>query len=126
MATIRISLKDGVKMGDKTHMTVVMRELTPGDLIDAGMVSERAVETPEGYIFAVSPTLMGMHALARQIESIGDYDGVIELSDLRRFSREDFEAIQLEAQKLDDAVIEAVMQRGRSNASDEQSGMADN
>lgn len=126
MANIKVSLKDGVKLGGKTHMTVMMRELTPGDLIDAGMAAERAVETPDGYIFAVSPTLMGMYALARQIESVGDYDGVVELNDLRRFSREDFEAIQLEAQKLDDAVIKAVMQRGRSDASDDQSGTADN
>lgn len=125
MATITIPLKDGVTIGDKKHMAVVMRELTPGDIIDAGMVSERAVQTADGYIFAVSPTLMGMECLARQIESIGDYDGVVELSDLRRFSREDFEIIQMEAENLDQTVLEAVMQRGRSDTSADKSGTAD-
>jgi len=125
MANIKIPLNVGVKIGDKTHMFVLMRELTPGDIIDAGMASERAVETADGYIFAVSPTLMGMECLARQIESIGDYDGVVELSDLRRFSREDFEVIQLKAENLDQAVLEAVMHRGRPSASDDQSGTAD-
>ncbi|WP_043887794.1 phage tail assembly protein [Methylophaga thiooxydans] len=125
MATITISLEHGVKMGDKTHTTVLLRELTPGDIIDAGLASERVTASDDGYVFAVSPTLMGLHTLAKQIESIGDYDGIVDIDDLRKFHREDFELLQFHAERLDQAVLESVMQRGKHDASGGEPELAD-
>lgn len=125
MATITIPLEHGFKLGDKTHKTVVLRELTAGDIIDAGLASEQAVKTEDGYVISVSPTRMGLETLARQIQSIGDFDGIVEVSDLRKFHREDFELLQFKAEQLDQTVLEAVMERGKFDASGGKPELAD-
>ena len=117
MAKITIPLEKPVKFGDITCTNVVLREPTTADIIDAGLAAEQILATPDGYKVLVSPTLMGLEILTRQIESIGDYDGEVQMSDLRKFSREDFETIQYEAELIDQAVLEAVMRRGEDDAS---------
>lgn len=120
MASTKIELKHGVTLGEKKHMTVSIRELTPGDLIDAGLQSERIVDTEDGPAFAVSPTLMGLNTLARQLDKIGDVDAVFTVDDLKRFHREDFDYLQLVAEQIDQAVFKAILERGKSDASGNQ------
>ena len=126
MATIKISLAHPVKIGESTYDTVTLRELTPGDIIEASLESERAMLTEDGYQLLASSTLMGVNTLLRQIESIGDFKGPMTVKMLNAFHREDFELIQLEVEALDGAVMEAVKQRGRDDASDADDCATDN
>lgn len=116
MATVTVPLEDGFKVGDVTHHELVLRELTPADIVEASIESERAVMTENGYQFMVSPTMMGINTLLRQIESVGDFKGPFTKQMLSRLSRQDFEKLQMESELIDQAVMEAVNQRGRNAA----------
>lgn len=126
MASITIPLLKPVMIGEKEQREVVLGELSPNDIIEASLESERAVLTDQGYQFMISPALMGVNTLLRQIESIGDYTGPVTREILGRFSREDFELMQLEAEQIDNAVMEAVFTRGRNDASGGHAGTDDN
>lgn len=124
MAAITFPLHDGFKVGDVTHHEVALRELSPLDLIEASAESEKAVATPDGYQFLVSPTDMAINVLLRQIDSIGDFRGPFTRPMLSRFSRRDFELLQAKAEELDHAVLETVL-RGRADAPGAGAGAAD-
>jgi phage FluMu protein gp41 len=117
MASITVKLKHGWKIGETVHQEVILRELTPEDIVEASLESERAVMTEHGYQFMVSPTLMGVNSLLRQIEKVGDFNGAITRKMLARLDREDFERLQMESELLDQAAMEAVTERGRTDAS---------
>lgn len=116
MASITVKLKHGWKIGETVHQEVILRELTPEDIVEASLESERAVMTEHGYQFMVSPTLMGINSLLRQIDKVGDFNGGITRNMLGRLNREDWESIQMESEKLDMAVMEAITKRGRDDA----------
>lgn len=117
MANITVTLKDGWKLGETIHHEVILRELSPEDIVEASLESERAVMTEAGYQFLMSPTLMGINSLLRQIEQVGDFKGPFTRKMLSHLSRVDFEKLQMESELIDQAVMEAVTQRGRNDAS---------
>jgi len=117
MATVTVQLKHGWKIGETVHHEVILRELTPEDIIEASLESERAVMTEHGYQFMTSPTLMGVNSLLRQIDKVGDFNGAVTRNMLARLNREDFEKLQMESELLDQAAMEAVTERGRTDAS---------
>jgi phage FluMu protein gp41 len=124
MAEITVTLKDGWKLGETIHHEVILRELSPQDIVEASLESERAVMTEHGYQFMLSPTLMGINILLRQIEQVGDFKGPFTQKMLSRLSRQDFEILQMEIDQLDRAGSEALLKRGRSDASESGSGSA--
>lgn len=119
MANIIIKLTHPVTLGDSIHHEVTLRELTPEDIIESGLESERAVLTGDGYQFMISPTLMGINTLLRQIDAIGDFKGPFTIKMLNKLHREDFEVLNLKAEALDNAALEAVAKRGRLDESND-------
>lgn len=128
MATITVTLPIGWKTqrtsaaGTETvtHREAVLRELTPGDLINAGSDAEKVIRGDDGgYHLVQSPTLIGLHMLRRQIVRIGDIEGPMEVADLLRLAMQDFDALQNAADNLDAAALKAMQtadERGRSEA----------
>lgn len=113
MGQIAVTLKDGLKIGETVHVEAIIREPNVGDMIYATVESERMVHVPGGVPqFLVSPALMGLHTLARQIVRIGSYDGPLSIDDLKKLSLDDFSLLQRSVQELDAASLE-VAQRGR-------------
>lgn len=114
MATITITLKDGIKVGDDTLVEAVLRSPTAGDIIDAQEESEKLVQTIDGHRLVSSPTLSGAGMLRRQVVRIGNLQGPLSLDDLRKLSPRDMEALQIATGSLDDALaVEALSDRGR-------------
>lgn len=122
MASITVQLKHGWKIGDTVHDEVTLRELSADDIVEASLESERAVMTEHGYQFMLSPTLMGVNLMLRQIEKIGDFNGGVTRAMLARLHRDDFETLQLKVEELDKASSEAIQKRGRPGASESDTG----
>lgn len=116
MVNHSVQLNDGFKVGDATHKVAELRYPKAGDLIDANQESEVPVSTPSGYQLMVSPTLIGAHVLRRQVVRIGDYEGPLTLAELKRLSQTDLNLLQAEAERMDNALAEALVARGRSAA----------
>ena len=117
MAIEKVMLKKGLTVGDAVHTEAEIREATVGDFIEATEDSERLCLTPEGsYILVASPTLVGLNTLRRQIVRIGDYAGPLTLKELKMLSSVDVGRLQETAQKLENAAMAEVTDRGRDPA----------
>lgn len=127
MATITVPLPIGLKttrtsaagQEDVIHREAVLRELTTGDLINAGAEAEKVVLGDDGdYHLVQSPTLAGVHMLRRQIVRIGEIEGPLEIGELLKLDTADFTALQDAAERLDAAAVRAASgaaNRGRGD-----------
>ena len=120
MAEVTVELDMGLVVGEKTHKTATIRELTAGDIFDAQADSERVVATEEGPQLVASPSAVGIHTLRRQIAKIGDVEGPLSLGEMRKLHPVDLELLHEECSKLEQAVITSiasreVAQRGRTD-----------
>jgi len=120
-----IELTDGLTIGSVTYKTVVLRQLTAGDVQDASEASERLVATPTGDLALVSsPARMGREMLRRQVARLeddngGKFDGPLEPEDMARLTVTDLRALQMGVAILDAQVekaVEAMGTRGRADA----------
>ncbi len=123
MAIMTFNLEHGLQVGESAHFEVGLRELTPSDIFDAQMASEK-VGLIDGRPYAyVSNTQMGMELLCRQVEYIGKVQGPFTFKELMKLSPQDFSTLQQQAQVLDDAMLpeetlEALESRGRTEVAD--------
>lgn len=109
-----VPLTDGFKIGEHLHTEAELKECSAGDLIDATVDAERLVATREGdYVLVASPTLVGMHALRRQIVRIGEHQGPLTLAELKRLSGRDLNLLRNSAQALETASLKGVEERGK-------------
>lgn len=124
MATVKFNLKHGLTISDDVLKEVTLREVTAGDIIHATEESEKLVfaqvsKDKTEPMLVPSPGLMGVNVLRRQIKSIGNVKGPIDLSTLEKLSADDLELLQVKAEELETAALaetasEAVTQKGRS------------
>jgi phage FluMu protein gp41 len=112
MATIKVTLKDGLKIGEETHLEAELREANAGDMLDATEESERAVLTPEGYKLLISPTQVGAQTLCRQIVKIGSHPGPLTMAELKKLSGRDLNTLQNKAMQLESADSEGLDKLG--------------
>lgn len=116
MATITITLRDGIKVGEDTLVEAVIRTPTGGDIIDSQEESEKLVMTPGGPRLVSSPSLAGAGMLRRQVVRIGNLQGPLSREDLARLSPRDMRALQLAGESMENAVAgEALSDRGRDS-----------
>lgn len=124
MATQKITLKEGFKVGEKTYLDVSLRSLTAGDVMDANLDAERLEMVPQmnaagtvtgyGPEYVKSPTLVAMHTLRRQLSIVGLLEAPLEMDMLRKFSPDDMNLLARVANAMDTADLEAVT-RGRTD-----------
>lgn len=112
-----VTLIDGLKVGDKVHLEAELKLPDAQDIIDAGVQSERAVMTQQGWLLLTSPTLIAQHTLCRQIVRIGDHKGPLSMAELGKLSAVDLQLLQARADQLDRAIAEALEARGRAGGS---------
>jgi phage FluMu protein gp41 len=116
---IDVPLADGLKVGNDVLKDAVVRELGGADLIDAQFEAERLVETKTGPQFVTSPAAMGLALLRRQVVRVGNVQGPLAVSDLKKLSARDLTALQVAADTLDAAAAAAingaVADRGRAD-----------
>lgn len=127
MAEITVTLPIGLRatrtsaagQEEVIHREAVLRELTTGDLINAGAEAEKVVLGDDGeYHLVQSPTLAGVHMLRRQIVRIGDIEGPLEVGELLKLQTADFNALQDAAERLDEVALRAAKgasERGRGD-----------
>lgn len=124
MTNEKITLKDGLKVGEKTYLTVSLKSLTAGDVMDANLDAERLEMVPQmnaggaitgyGAEYVKSPTLVAMHTLRRQVSVVGLLDAPLEIEMLRKLSPDDINLLTGVANTMDAADLEAIT-RGRSD-----------
>ncbi|MBU1611929.1 MAG: phage tail assembly protein [Proteobacteria bacterium] len=124
MAQITITLFTGLKVGEEMLKDVTMRDVTAGDIIEANEESEKAVITTDGPQLVMSPTLVGLNVLRRQIVSIGNIKGPISISELKKLTPHDLNQLQVQADAMDDAVAAEIIgkemtKRGRAEGAAE-------
>lgn len=119
---ITVTLAHGLTIGDETHYKVVLREATAGDVLDAQEEAERLVFAPTGDggvepVLVASPSRVGIEVLRRQIASIGDISGPLDLKLMRRLDPEDLNLLLVKTNQLDGAAVsqarEGTTDRGR-------------
>jgi|SRR5690554_7801206 len=122
---ITVTLAYGLKVGEALHKDVVLREATAGDVLDAQAESERLMMVPsanDGFepMLVVSPSRVGVEVLRRQIVSVGDLSGPLDLKMLRRLDPEDLNLLLAKSEQLDGAAVgqtqDGVTQRGRGDS----------
>jgi phage FluMu protein gp41 len=128
MATIEFKLQKGIVVGDVANVDVVLRDPTAGDVIDSNVDAEKVVLVPIGVDgsgqpvvepqLVVSPTLVAINVLRRQIVSIGTISGPLERNMIDKLSPADINLMHKKAEELEKASME-VTQRGRSDGESE-------
>lgn len=122
--TIIVTLMYGLKIGDETHYQVVLREATAGDVLDAQEAGERLVFAPTGDggvepVLVASPSRVGIEVLRRQIASVGDISGPLDLALMRRLDPEDLNFLLIKSGQLDGAAVsqaqDGASKRGRDD-----------
>lgn len=91
MATIKGTLKHGLKIGDTVHKDYEIRESTTADMFDA----EDDAPTTKRLAFRGA-------LLARQIVKLGELSGPLDFSMVRKLHREDFDQLVDDQVKVDD------------------------
>lgn len=129
MAVREFELKHGLVIGNGIVKNVRLREPTAGDVIEAQDESEKLVMMPDPKngmtpTLVTSPARMGIEVLRRQILAIDDFNGPLDLSDMKRLHPEDLNLMQHEAEELEafaaaEFASQAVSQRGRSDGDSE-------
>ena len=92
MATVKGTLKHGLKVGDVRHCDFELRDSTTADMFDA------EDDAPAHKRLAFRGAL-----LARQIVKLGEMSGPLEFSMIRKLDREDFDQLvdaQVEVDEL--------------------------
>lgn len=112
MATITLTLKHGLKIGETVHTEAELREPSVGDMIDAVAESERVVmvedipgQAPRPALLA-SPVLVSINSIARQIVRVGTHPGPFTLAEMRRLHPDDLKLLQAHAALLESAALE--------------------
>lgn len=122
---ITVILAHGLKIGEVLSKEVVLREATAGDVLDAQAESERLMMVPNGAgghepMLVVSPSRVGVEVLRRQIVSIGDVSGPLDLKMLHRLDPEDLNLLLAKSEQLDGAAVgqtqDGATQRGRDDS----------
>lgn len=120
MKEVIVVLAHGLAVGEKVHLEAAIRELTAGDIFDAQTDAERLVQTEDGPQLVASPSAVGIHTLRRQIRRIGEVEGPLSITELRKLHPIDLERLQREAMTLEQAAFaevasREVAQRGRAD-----------
>lgn len=120
MAEHKLTLAKGITIGSVANTLATLRQLTAGDVIEAMEEAEKLlmVPGPNGFEprLVHSPALMSVHSLRRQIASIGEVKGPLEMEMFNTLSDEDLALLQEGCEKLDAAIAASLEQRGRSAA----------
>jgi phage FluMu protein gp41 len=121
MATIEFELIHGLRTGAGTtdemlHKSVRLRELNSRDVIDSQLAAERVVMSENGKAVAYcSEVLMGVEMMRRQIASIGNIPGPLDMKQIYALHPEDLKLMTEKASQLDD-LLEDTADRGRTDA----------
>jgi phage FluMu protein gp41 len=118
MAVMTFELEDGLKVGDTAHKEIGLRELTPSDVFEAQLASEKIGMINNRPYAYTSDIQMGMELLCRQVEYIGVVQGPFRVKELLKLSSKDFALLQQKSSELDNVifpqeVMEEVEVRGR-------------
>jgi len=121
MAVITFELLHGIEAkgsGDEPllYREVGLRELTTADLIKAQLDAEKVVVQNGKAVAYTSDVMYGLNLLCRQVDYIGEIKGPLSLKMLEKLHVDDFSLLQLKANELDGALMEALAERGRSNS----------
>lgn len=120
-----VTLIHGLKIGETECKDVVLREASAGDVLDAQEAAERLMMVPNsdgGFepMLVVSPSRVGVEVLRRQIVSIGDLSGPLDLKLMHRLHPEDLNRLLAKSEQLDGAAVaqtqEGATQRGRGDS----------
>lgn len=121
-ARITIALIHGLAIGEEVYKEVTLREPTAGDILDAQEASERLMMVPTGDdgvepMLVSSPSRSSMEVLRRQIVSVGDISGPLDMKLLRKLDPEDLDLLLATTGNLNAGSINQVQQevvkRGR-------------
>ena len=110
-ATVTVELTSPIMIGKEECNELILREANGGDVIEAQEESEKLVMTTDGPQLVVSPSLVGLNVLRRQIVTIGSVQGPFDIVTLKRLSVPDLTTVQNTADKMDQAQLVQILDR---------------
>ncbi|PIW30925.1 MAG: hypothetical protein COW30_01005 [Rhodospirillales bacterium CG15_BIG_FIL_POST_REV_8_21_14_020_66_15] len=119
MAEVRATLARGFRIGDAVYTTVVLKEATAGDVLDAEIAAERVYATAAGPVVHSSPAVAAFELLARQVDRLigeggEEFEGAVTAKMLRALPRLDLDLLMAESRTLENAAEREVLsERGR-------------
>lgn len=129
MATLNVTLSHGLKIGESVFKNAVIREATAGDYLECQEQSEKVVfipanpNEPAEPVFVSSPALMSSLMLCRQIKSIDDHSGPLDITELKSLHPVDLNLLMTATETLltsdVNALSKEVTERGRKSSSGE-------
>lgn len=129
MATLNVTLIHGLKIGESVFKNAVIREATAGDYLECQEQSEKVVfipanpNEPAEPVFVSSPALMSSLMLCRQIKSIDDHSGPLDITELKSLHPVDLNLLMTATETLltsdVNALSKEVAERGRQSSSGE-------
>jgi phage FluMu protein gp41 len=133
MAEVVVKLQHDFKYGGTEYRQITLTEVTTANIIEAHEESEKLVQVldkngEQAHEFVVSPTLVGINILRRQITKLGEVIVQLSVNDIKRLHPDDLDALQAAANKMDAAAVKAMedaAERGRPDASDGDDGKAE-
>lgn len=117
----QVTLEKGLMVGEKQHIKATLRPLSAGDIIAAMEESERVIMAPNGEgkfepTLLLSNALMGVNTLRRQVASLGEIQGPLEVEQFKLLSDIDLDLLQKGVTAMDMATAKAIVERGRDVA----------
>lgn len=122
MSDVTFELIHGMQIDGKTEKTVIMRELRAGDVIEANEDAEKLVKDEDDvYQFVLSPTLVGIHSLRRQIKRVGKESGPFNLDQMKMLHPDDLDLMLSESAKLEQAAFAEQVKKGLAQRGESES-----
>lgn len=95
----------------KAQKSATLRLLTTGEMIAAASDSVKTVQTPDGnWLLLEDPIMASVHALRRQVVSIGEIPGPLEVDMLLKLDPVDFELLSEVADVFQRVSLEAALE----------------
>jgi len=119
-----VRVKRGDDVIEDKVMVATLGEAKAAHMIEAQEESEKLVFDENGNpFFVASPTLVSVHVLRRQIETMGDMPGPLSLAQMKTLHPVDLELLQDASKAMEETalrrLLEGQTQRGRTDAARE-------
>lgn len=111
MVNLKVSLENGLKVGDKIHKELELKELNAREVYEVNADSEEIRIIGKESIIIQSPSKVAFTTMRKQIAKLGDLKMPLSEEEFDNLSNTDLEIIQEASKQLNNVMREKVLSR---------------